>query len=98
MKTSGEYIQLLKSCQQTLKSDFGVRSLRIFGSVAREEQKEASDVDICVETTTPNPFLIMDLKDYLENLFDCSVDIVRFREKMNPYLKRQIEEESIYVL
>lgn len=98
MKTRNEYIQLLSSCRHTLMREFGVRSLRIFGSVARNEHKETSDVDVCVETETPNPFLIMDLKAYLENLFDCPVDIVRFREKMNPFLKQQIEEEGIYVL
>lgn len=98
MKTRNEYIQLLKSCRQTLMQEFGVRSMRIFGSVARNEHKESSDIDICVETETPNPFLIMDLKGYLENLFGCSVDIVRFREKMNPFLKQQIESEGIYVL
>lgn len=98
MKTKNEYIQLLHSSDKLLTQQFGVRSLRLFGSVARDEHTSASDVDICVETETPNPFLIMDLKEYLENLFGCSVDIVRFRENMNPYLKERIEKEGIYVL
>ncbi|HHV85720.1 MAG TPA: nucleotidyltransferase family protein [Petrimonas sp.] len=98
MKTKNEYIQLLHSSDKLLSQQFGVRSLRLFGSVARDEHTSASDVDICVETETPNPFLIMDLKEYLENLFGCSVDIVRFRENMNPYLKERIEKEGIYVL
>lgn len=98
MKSKNEYIQLLHSSDKLLTQQFGVRSLRLFGSVARDEHTSASDVDICVETETPNPFLIMDLKEYLENLFGCSVDIVRFRENMNPYLKERIEKEGIYVL
>lgn len=98
MKTKNEYIQLLHSSDKLLSQQFGVRSLRLFGSVARDEHTSASDVDICVEMETPNPFLIMDLKEYLENLFGCSVDIVRFRENMNPYLKERIEKEGIYVL
>lgn len=98
MKTKNEYIQLLHDSGEQLSLQFGVRSLRLFGSVARDEHTSASDVDICVETETPNPFLIIDLKEYLENLFDCSVDIVRFRQNMNPYLKQRIEKEGIYVL
>ncbi|MEN6588435.1 MAG: nucleotidyltransferase family protein [Proteiniphilum sp.] len=98
MRTRNEYIKLLHSSDKVLSQRFGVRSLRLFGSVARDEHTSASDVDICVETETPDPFLIMDLKEYLENLFGCSVDIVRFRENMNPYLKELIEKEGIYVL
>ncbi len=43
MKTRTEYIELIRSCSQKLIQDFGVRSLRIFGSVARNQQhKETS--------------------------------------------------------
>jgi predicted nucleotidyltransferase len=76
MRTRNEYIKLLHSSDKVLAQRFGVRSLRLFGSVARNEHTSGSDVDICVETETPDPFLIMDLKEYLENLFGCSVDIV----------------------
>jgi len=76
MRTKNEYIKLLHSSDKVLAQRFGVRSLRLFGSVARDEHTSASDVDICVETETPDPFLIMDLKEYLENLFGCSVEIV----------------------
>lgn len=98
MKTKNEYIQMLHASEEKLTQKFGVRSLRLFGSVARSEHTDSSDVDICVETETPNPFLIMDLKEYLEELFGCSVDIVRFRQNMNPFLKQRIEKEGIYVL
>lgn len=98
MKTRNEYIDLLKSCGGVLRKQFGVRSLRLFGSVARGEHEEASDVDVCVVTETPNPFLIQDIKEYLEKLFDCPVDVIRYRESMNPFLKKQIEKDGIYVL
>lgn len=49
MKTRSEYLELLKSNVLELKERFGVRSFRIFGSVARNEQSEGSDVDVCVE-------------------------------------------------
>lgn len=97
MKSKKEYIQLLLSVKEELKQQYGVRSLRLFGSVARDEHFQSSDIDICVETETPNPFLIMDMKKFLENIFDCPVDIVRFRQNMTPYLKQQIENEGIFV-
>lgn len=97
MKSKTEYINLLQSVKEELKERYGIRSLRLFGSVARDEHVQSSDVDICVETETPNPFIIMDIKEFLENLFECSVDIVRFRQNMNPFLKQQIENEGIYV-
>ena len=60
----------LQNCVKTIRensskivSDFGIRSLRIFGSVSRNEQTENSDIDVCVETQTPNPFLLASLKD-----------------------------------
>ncbi len=97
MKSKTEYINLLQSVREELKDQYGIRSLRLFGSVARDEHTQSSDVDICIETETPNPFIIMDIKEFLENLFECSVDIVRFRSNMNPFLKQQIENEGIYV-
>lgn len=56
MKTTTEYIELIRSCSQKLVQDFGVRSLKIFGSVARNQQHKDSDIDVCIETETPNPF------------------------------------------
>ena len=97
MKSKTEYINLLQSVREELQERYGIRSLRLFGSVARDEHAQSSDVDICIEAETPNPFIIMDIKEFLENLFECSVDIVRFRQNMNPFLKQQIENERIYV-
>lgn len=49
MKTTKEYISLIESHAEELKILFGIKSLRIFGSVSRNEQKEGSDVDVCVD-------------------------------------------------
>ena len=97
MKTKKDYIDILKSSAHELEQQFGVRSLRLFGSVARNEQTETSDVDICVETETPNPFLIVRMKKYLERLLGCSVDVIRFHRNMNAFLKQQIEKDGIFI-
>lgn len=97
MKTKNEYIEILKRCATVLRTRFGVRSLCLFGSVAREEQKETSDVDVCVEMK-PNLFLRIELKRYLEEQLGCPVDVIRMHNNMNDFLKKQIEKDGIFVL
>ena len=46
----------------------------------------------------PNPFLLADFKEYLQNLFKCSVDVVRFHKNMNPFFKSRIERDGIYAI
>jgi len=96
MKTRSEYLELLKLHMLELKERFGVRSFRIFGSVARNEQSEGSDVDVCVEMA-PDMYLLVALKQFLENLLGCSVDVVRMHRNMNKLLLNQIERDGIYV-
>lgn len=75
---------------------FGVRSMRLFGSVARGEQKEASDVDVCVEME-PSLLKRSGLKIYLETVLDCKVDVLRNHESMDPYLIQQINRDGILI-
>ena len=97
MKTRKDYINILKANSSQLRTEFGIRSLRLFGSVSREEQREGSDVDICVEME-PKIILLSRLKRYLENILECSVDIVRMHKHINPFLKKEIEKDGIYVI
>ncbi|MEL5896263.1 nucleotidyltransferase family protein [Bacteroides sp. GD17] len=96
MRSLNEYIEIIKKCSDVLRSYFGVTSLRIFGSVARNEQNEDSDVDVCVDMK-PNLFLHVELKKYLEEKFGCPVDVIRLHKNMNEFLKRQIEKDGILV-
>ena len=97
MKTRGEYIALLQSCSDVLREHFGVHSLRLFGSVARGEQKSTSDVDVCVEME-PRLYLFVELGMFLEKLLGCHVDVVRMHQNMNVFLKKEIERDGIYVI
>ena len=96
MKTRSEYLELLTKHIAELKEQFGVRSFRIFGSVARNEHTEDSDVDVCVEME-PDLYLLVGLKQFLEKLLGCSVDVVRMHRNMNKLLLKQIEKDSVYV-
>ena len=53
MKTTSEYIDLIKAHSDEICSQFGVKTLRLFGSVSRGEQHEGSDVD--------NPYLLKEI-------------------------------------
>ena len=86
----------LVSFKQCFGHEFGIKSIGIFGSVARGEQTEDSDVDVCVELQTPSMFCLVHIKDELQHLFGCAVDIVRLREDMDKLLKQNIMEEGIY--
>ncbi len=92
------YIALIKQNSSKISHDFGIKTLRIFGSVSRNEQTAQSDLDVCVETETPNPFLLANLKEYLENMFKCSVDVVRMHKNMNPFFRSRIERDGVYAI
>ena len=92
-----ECIDILKTCSETLRREYGITSLRLFGSTAREEQKDGSDVDVFVETLTPNPFLLMEAKEYLEKSTGRSVDVIRNHCNLNPRLKKRIERDGVTI-
>ena len=74
---------------------FGVRSLGLFGSVARAENTSASDLDMLVEFEHKSFDAYMDLKAYLENLFDCPVDLV-LANALKPRLREPILNETVH--
>lgn len=78
-------------------SRYGITRFGVFGSVARGEQTDDSDVDICYEGRALS-LLTMDLLQHeLEELLGCKVDTVRVRDNMNPILRDRIRKEGVYV-
>ena len=97
MRTTQEYLQLLSEYKQRRGLFYGISRICILGSVARGEQTEDSDVDVCVDLEVPSIFSLVHIKEELQQLFGCNVDVVRFRQNMDTLLKRDILEEGIYV-
>lgn len=97
MKTKEQYLNLLSDFQKKRGTAYRITRIGIFGSVARGEQKDNSDVDIYFEGEPLSLFKTTALKDELEKMLHCSVDIVRLRESMNNLLKKRITKEGIYV-
>lgn len=96
MLDRAQTIEKLRSTRQYLSEHYGVSSMLLFGSVARNEQKEGSDVDVCVEMK-PNLFKQAGVKVYLEEMLGCPVDVVRMRDTMNQVFKRQIQKYGVTV-
>ncbi|VXD14871.1 conserved hypothetical protein [Planktothrix serta PCC 8927] len=91
-----EVLSILAQHRMVLK-DLGVKLLAIFGSVARDEARPDSDVDILVEFEGSVTFdRYMDVKFYLEDLLETRVDLVSQRS-LKPLIRSTIEHEAIYV-
>ena len=89
-----QIITALANHQDRVATLFGVRRLALFGSAARDELNEASDVDILVEFAGPATFRkYMDLKFYLEDLLGRPVDLVTekaLRKELRPYVEKEL--------
>lgn len=90
-------LQLLKQKNAEMERQFGVKSLLLFGSVARDEATAASDVDLLVEFNRPvGYFGLFALQDYLEKLLGCSVDLGT-PDSLKPYIRERVMGELIRV-
>jgi len=90
-------LDLLSAKKDEIRSRFAVSRLALFGSVARDEAVESSDIDFIVTFDGPATFdRFMDLKFYLENLLSVRVDLVTQNALRTPLLKI-VEEEAIHV-
>lgn len=90
-------INKLAGFKSAFAQEFGITKLGIFGSVARKENTEDSDIDIVVEVQKPSLQLMYELKEALKQLFNCEVDLVRFRDSLRPLIKSNIQKDVIYV-
>ena len=97
MKTRTEILNLLSLYKPTAQSKYGLTRLGIFGSAARNEQFESSDVDVCYEGKVPTLLTLDLIQTDLERMFNCPVDLVRIRDGMNTLLRQRIQKEGIYV-
>jgi len=88
----------LNTHAQEIRDRFGVRSLALFGSLARQEDGPESDVDLLVSFKEPPGFDgYMALKLFLEDLLGTSVDLV-MSGALKPWARQTVEQEAIHVV
>lgn len=95
--TSQNALRILTDHQVELRDRFGVTELAVFGSVARNEARPDSDLDLLVSFDGRADFdRFMGLKLYLEDLFGVTVDLVTQRA-LRPEIRPHVEREAIHV-
>ncbi len=97
MKTIKEITSTLETLKPTLKERFKVKTIGVFGSYVRGEQKQKSDVDVLVEFEEPlGIFEFMDLEIYLSEILGVKVDLVS-KKALKPHIGKCILEEVVMV-
>lgn len=89
-------LEKLSEIKPKLLEKYGVTNLGIFGSLARNEATDTSDIDIVVKMP-PDLFMMVHLKNELQEILQTPVDLVRYHQTLNPFLKARIDQEAIYV-
>lgn len=95
MKSTGEYLAILRAFIRKHAKKYGILSMGIFGSVARGEQHAGSDLDVFVELREADPFIMGYISDELEALCGCKIDLLRLRQGLNKLLLQRIEQDGI---
>ena len=90
-------LQGLRNHRAEFERLYGVTKIGLFGSVARGESRNNSDIDVVLEMQEPDLFHMVHIKDTLEKDFRRPVDVIRYRKTMNRYLKARIDREACYV-
>ena len=90
-------LKKLEEFKNNPENNYKIKQIGIFGSIVKGQNNEDSDIDVVIKTDKADLFAMVHMKEYFENIFERKVDIVRYRENMNPYLKKEIDENSIYV-
>ena len=96
MQTS-EYLNKLRQFKQQYSSEYGIERIGIFGSTARGEQTEKSDIDIYYEGKSLGLKSLVDLPMQLEEYLGMPVDVVRKHDNLHPAFVKRIMHDIIYV-
>jgi predicted nucleotidyltransferase len=94
MQTAAKILGVIRSHRDEFRR-LGVRRLGLFGSAAREEATEASDLDFLVELDRKTFDAYMEVKELLARLFGRRVDLV-IAEAVKPQLRGRILQETVY--
>jgi len=100
MLTSEKTVKLLQEKHPYLAAEFGVSKIGLFGSYAKGQSGDPSDVDIIVEFERPIGFRFVELVDYLENLLGRKVDVLTPAGIQNIRIERvarSITQSIVYV-
>ena len=90
-------VEILKQEKRFLHDSFGVEQLALFGSYARGNENEGSDIDILVTLDKPDYSKFSQLYSYLQKKFDKKVDLIRMGDHITEKFLSRIKKDVIYV-
>ena len=90
-------LKILQEYYQENSKNYGMIQVGLFGSIVRDDHNDESDIDVVVKLEQPDLLKLVAIQQDLSEKFHSKVDVVRYREKMNNFLKTKIENEAIYV-
>ena len=97
MKTLNEIRQVLSLQKQSICEIYRITKIGIFGSYTRGDETETSDIDILVDyETAPTLIMLVELRDYLSQLFGIKVDIVT-KNGLKPRIRERVLAEVVYI-
>jgi len=95
--TTNELILKLNNVKDELKQKFGIEEIALFGSYARGEAKEDSDIDIAImKIEKKDYFKRIEAKYYLEDILQKKVDIGYF-DSIRPIIQKYIKKDLVLV-
>lgn len=97
MKSTEEIIEILREFKRTSGEKYGIEQLALFGSTARGEQRDGSDIDVCIKLRKTTFRIYMTIKEELEKLFCVKVDLLTLHENMRQLFRQNIERDAIYI-
>jgi predicted nucleotidyltransferase len=92
-----DIISFISAHKDDLKRNYGVRKIGLFGSYAKGEAFEGSDIDIVVELDKPDLSYLIGIKQTFEEALGSKVDVIRLRDNMNRLLRSRIQKDAVYV-
>jgi predicted nucleotidyltransferase len=95
MKSKNVIEKILKENKSLLHDKYKVEKIGLFGSYARGEESEKSDIDILVKFYAPIGWEFIDLKDFLEEILNRKVNLVTIKAS-KPQLKDEILKEVVF--
>ena len=97
MKSTEEILSILRTFKQNEGEKYGIEQLILFGSAARGEQREDSDIDVCVKLRKTSFRIYMAIYEELQKLFHIKVDLLTLHENMRRLFRQNIERDAIYI-
>lgn len=97
MDTNKEILKKLSTYKVSNEDVYGIESLALVGSVARNEQREDSDIDILLKLKNTTFRKYMAIKEDMEKLFNRKVDLISVHDNMRQLFIKNLTRDAIYV-